>query len=76
MRAFCPNVLIAAMLMSVSGMARGADIRVLGIDVVQDAVRALAEEFGKESRPAGGAHVSIRPQASKRRSRPERSSTR
>jgi accessory colonization factor AcfC len=37
------------MLMSVSGMACGADIRVLGIDVVQDAVRALAEEFGKET---------------------------
>src|SRR4029077_10100854 len=40
-------ILIAAMLMSVSGMAPGADIRVLGVDVVQDAVRALAEAFGK-----------------------------
>lgn len=49
MRAATRMILIAAMLMSVSGMARGADIRVLGIDVVQDAVRALAEEFGKQT---------------------------
>ena len=49
MRAAARMIIIAAMLMSVSGMARGADIRVLGIDVVQDAVRALAEEFGKQT---------------------------
>src|ERR1700730_13190035 len=49
MRGAARMIIIAAMLMSVSGMARGADIRVLGIDVVQDAVRALAEEFGKET---------------------------
>jgi ABC-type molybdate transport system substrate-binding protein len=49
MRAAARMIIIAAMLMSVSGMARGADIRVLGIDAVQDVVRALAEEFGKET---------------------------
>ena len=75
MRAAVRMILIAAMLMSVSGMARGADIRVLGIDVVQDAVRALAEEFGKQT----GQQVELTfdwRKASKRRSRAERSSTR
>src|ERR1700732_2913076 len=49
MRAAVRMIIIAAMLMAVSGMARGADIRVLGIDAVQDVVRALAEEFGKQT---------------------------
>jgi ABC-type molybdate transport system substrate-binding protein len=49
MRAAAGTVLIAAMLMLFGGMARAADIRVLGVDTVQDAVRALAEEFGKQT---------------------------
>jgi len=49
MRAAACTVLIAAMLILFSGMARAADIRVLGVDTVQEAVRALAEEFGKQT---------------------------
>lgn len=49
MRAAARTVVIAAMLILVGGMARAADIRVLGVDAVQDAVRALAEQFGEET---------------------------
>ncbi len=49
MRSAARTVLIAAMLMLVGGMARAADIRLLGVDAVQDAVRAIAEQFGKET---------------------------
>ena len=44
---------IAVMLMSLTGMAAAADIRVLGAGAVQDAVRSLAADFAKES----GHHV-------------------
>lgn len=44
---------IAAMLMSLTGMAMADDIRVLSVGAVQHAVKALAAEFGKES----GHHV-------------------
>src|SRR5262249_56321416 len=44
---------IAAMLMSLTGMAVADNIRVLSVGAVQHAVKALAAEFGKES----GHHV-------------------
>ena len=44
---------IAAMLMSLTGMAIADDIRVLSLGAVQQAVKALAADFGKES----GHHV-------------------
>jgi molybdate transport system substrate-binding protein len=44
---------IAAMLMSLTGMAIADDIRVLSVGAVQQAVKALAADFGKES----GHHV-------------------
>lgn len=40
---------IAAMLMSLTGMAAAEDIRVLSVGAVQHAVKALAAEFGKEN---------------------------
>ncbi|HEY2184200.1 MAG TPA: substrate-binding domain-containing protein [Xanthobacteraceae bacterium] len=49
MRAIGRTVVIATMLVLAGGMARAADIRVLGIDAVQEAVRALAAEFGKDT---------------------------
>jgi molybdate transport system substrate-binding protein len=44
---------IAAMLLSLTGMAIADDIRVLSVGAVQHAVKTLAAEFGKES----GHHV-------------------
>jgi molybdate transport system substrate-binding protein len=49
MRALGRTVLIAAMLLSHAGMAGAADIRVLSVGAVQDAVRTLAAEFNKET---------------------------
>lgn len=47
MRAF--GRIIAAVLMSLAGMAAAADIRVLSVGAVQNAVRPLAAEFSKET---------------------------
>jgi molybdate transport system substrate-binding protein len=44
---------IAAMLLSLTGMAIADDIRVLSVGAVQQAVKTLAADFGKES----GHHV-------------------
>jgi molybdate transport system substrate-binding protein len=49
MRAFGRTVLIAATLMSLAGMAGAAEIRVLSVGAVQNAVRTLAAEFNKET---------------------------
>jgi ABC-type molybdate transport system substrate-binding protein len=49
MRAAARTVVIAAMLVMVSSMARAADIRVIGVEAVQDAVRALAQQFVKDT---------------------------
>jgi ABC-type molybdate transport system substrate-binding protein len=40
---------IAVMLVSLVGMAAAADIRVLSVDAVQDAVRNLAADFAKDT---------------------------
>jgi molybdate transport system substrate-binding protein len=49
MRAFVRTVTIAAVLLSLAGMARAAEVRVLSVGAVQNAVRGLAEDFAKES---------------------------
>ena len=49
MRAFVRTILIAATLMSPAGMAPAADIRVLSVGAVQNAVRALAAEFQQDT---------------------------
>jgi molybdate transport system substrate-binding protein len=49
MRAFGRTVSIAAALVLLAGMAAAADIRVLSVGAVQNAVRPLAAEFGKET---------------------------
>jgi molybdate transport system substrate-binding protein len=49
MRAFGQTVSIAAVLVSLAGMAAAADIRVLSVGAVQNAVRPLAAEFSKET---------------------------
>jgi molybdate transport system substrate-binding protein len=49
MRAFGRMVLVAATLMSLADMAGAADIRVLSVGAVQNAVRTLAAEFNKET---------------------------
>jgi molybdate transport system substrate-binding protein len=49
MRAFGRTVSIAAVLVSLAGMAAAADIRVLSVGAVQNAVRPLAAEFSKET---------------------------
>jgi molybdate transport system substrate-binding protein len=46
MRAF---ITIAAMLVSLTGMAKAAEVRVLSVGAVQHAIRALAADFAKES---------------------------
>jgi len=48
MRAFGRTVLIAATLMPPLGMADAAEVRVLSVGAVQNAVRALAAEFEKD----------------------------
>ena len=49
MRAFSRTVSIAAALVSLAGMAAAADVRVLSVGAVQNAVRPLAAEFSKET---------------------------
>ena len=49
MRAFGRTISIAAVLMSLAGMAAAADIRVLSVGAVQNAVRPLAADFAKET---------------------------
>src|SRR2546430_15118132 len=53
MRSFGRNACIAVTLISLTGMAAAADIRVLSVDAVQNAVRTLAADFGTET----GHHV-------------------
>ena len=53
MRSFGRIASIAVMLVSLAGIAAAADIRVLSVGAVQNAVRALAADFGTES----GHHV-------------------
>jgi ABC-type molybdate transport system substrate-binding protein len=49
MRAFGRAAAIAAVLVSVAGMAAAAEVRVLGVDTVEQAVRGLAADFDKET---------------------------
>src|SRR5260370_2874917 len=49
MRSFGRNACIAVTLISLTSMAVAADIRVLSVGAVQNAVRALAADFGTES---------------------------
>jgi ABC-type molybdate transport system substrate-binding protein len=49
MRAFGRTALIAAVLVSLAGMAAAAEVRVLGVDAVEQAVRAVAADFDRES---------------------------
>ena len=49
MRAFGLTVTIAATLMSLGGMARAADIRVLAVRAPEAAIRNLAADFAKET---------------------------
>jgi molybdate transport system substrate-binding protein len=49
MRALVRIAPIAAVLLSLAGMARAADIRVLSVEAVAAAVRPLAAEFAKET---------------------------
>jgi molybdate transport system substrate-binding protein len=49
MRGLRRSITIAAVLMSLTGMAAGAEVRVLSVGAVQHAVRSLAEDFAKET---------------------------
>ena len=49
MRVLGRTASIAAMLISLSGMAAAADIRVLSVGAVQEAVKALAADFAKDT---------------------------
>jgi molybdate transport system substrate-binding protein len=49
MRALSRIVTVAAVLLSLAGMARAAEIRVLSVGAVQNAVMVLADAFAKES---------------------------
>jgi molybdate transport system substrate-binding protein len=49
MRGFARSITIAAVLMSAMGMARAADVRVLSVGAVQNAVKSLATDFTKET---------------------------
>jgi molybdate transport system substrate-binding protein len=49
MRAFGRFIAITAVLVSFAGMARAAEIRVLSVGAVQNAVKTLAADFAKES---------------------------
>jgi ABC-type molybdate transport system substrate-binding protein len=40
---------IAAVLMSLTGMAAAVEVRVLGVDAVEQAVRAVAADFARET---------------------------
>jgi molybdate transport system substrate-binding protein len=49
MRAFGRTITIAAVLISVAGMARAAEVRVLSVGAVQNAVKTLVTDFSKET---------------------------
>ena len=49
MRTCGRSACIAVMLISLMGMAAAADIRVLSVDAVQNAVRSLAADFAKDT---------------------------
>ncbi len=49
MRAWVRTVSIAAVLLAHADMAGAAEIRLLGVAAVQDAVRSLAADFSKET---------------------------
>src|SRR5882757_7792543 len=49
MRAFGRTISIAAVLVSLAGMAAAADIRVLSVGAVQNAVRPLAADFSNDT---------------------------
>jgi molybdate transport system substrate-binding protein len=49
MRAFGRTISITAVLVSLAGMAAAADIRLLSVGAVQNAVRPLAADFSKET---------------------------
>ena len=49
MRAFGRSITIAAVLVSLAGMAGAAEVRVLSVGAVQYAVKSLAADFAKES---------------------------
>ena len=49
MRAFGRTAMIAAVLVWVAGMAAAAEVRVLGVDAVEQAVRAVATDFARET---------------------------
>jgi molybdate transport system substrate-binding protein len=49
MRAFGRTISITAVLVSLAGMAAAADIRLLSVGAVQNAVRSLAADFSKET---------------------------
>ena len=49
MRAFGRTISITAVLVSLAGMAAAADIRVLSVGAVQNAVRPLAADFSKDT---------------------------
>jgi molybdate transport system substrate-binding protein len=49
MRAIGRTITIATVLLSLAGMARAAEVRVLSVGAVQNAVKSLAADFAKES---------------------------
>jgi len=49
MRAFGLTITIVAVLVSLAGMAHAAEVRVLSVGAVQNAVKSLAADFAKES---------------------------
>jgi ABC-type molybdate transport system substrate-binding protein len=49
MRACGRTALIVAVLVSLAGMAAAAEVRVLGVDAVEQAVRAVAADFARET---------------------------
>ena len=49
MRGLGRSITIAAVLVSLTGMAGGAEVRVLSVGAVQNAVRSLAADFAKET---------------------------
>jgi ABC-type molybdate transport system substrate-binding protein len=49
MQAFGRTALIVAVLLSLASMAAAAEVRVLGVDAVQQAVRAVAADFARET---------------------------
>jgi molybdate transport system substrate-binding protein len=49
MRGLGRSITIAAVLVSLTGMARGAEVRVLSVGAVQNAVKSLGADFAKET---------------------------